>query len=73
VEDMNINLTNREKQILILIGKGLATKEVARRLDLAEQTVKNHLWRVHRAFYCSTTAGALVKCLKMGLITLEDC
>jgi DNA-binding NarL/FixJ family response regulator len=70
---MNTKLTEREKQILTLVGKGFGSKEIAYKLNLAEQTVKNHLWNAHRELDCSTTAGALVKCLKMGLITLEDC
>lgn len=39
-------LTEREAQILRLVSGGLSNKEVARRLDLQEKTVKHHMTRV---------------------------
>ena len=39
-------LTEREDAILALIGEGLGNKEIARRLDLAEGTVKNYVSRI---------------------------
>jgi DNA-binding NarL/FixJ family response regulator len=36
-------LTEREKEILELVGKGLENKEIADSLSVAESTVKNHL------------------------------
>lgn len=40
-------LSDREKQIVERICKGLSFKEVARSLDLAPSTVSNHLYRVY--------------------------
>ena len=39
-------LTDREKEILHLIGDGLSNKEIASRLDIAPSTVKNHVHRL---------------------------
>jgi DNA-binding NarL/FixJ family response regulator len=36
-------LTRREVEIVQLIGEGLSNKEIARRLGIAPQTVKNHV------------------------------
>lgn len=41
-------LTQRERQLLSLIGQGLTNKEIAARLHLSEQTVKNHVHRILR-------------------------
>lgn len=41
-------LTRREQQILPLIAQGLTNKEIAVRLCLSEQTVKNHVHRILR-------------------------
>jgi DNA-binding NarL/FixJ family response regulator len=39
-------LTEREVQVLNLLYQGLVTKQVARKLDLRESTVKEHLKRI---------------------------
>lgn len=40
-------LTPREEEIFELIACGLSNKEVARRLDLSDHTVKTHLHRIY--------------------------
>jgi DNA-binding NarL/FixJ family response regulator len=39
-------LTEREREVLSLVAQGLANKQIARRLGIAERTVKAHLTRV---------------------------
>lgn len=39
-------LTDREREILSLIGEGLTNRQIGRRLFLAEKTVKNHISRL---------------------------
>ncbi|MFH8224096.1 response regulator [Streptomyces sp. NPDC018057] len=39
-------LTDREREILALIGEGLTNRQIGRRLYLAEKTVKNHISRL---------------------------
>ncbi|MCG8671060.1 MAG: two-component system response regulator NarL [Pseudomonadales bacterium] len=46
-EKINTNsLTDREKQVLKLVANGLSNKMIARKLDIAEGTVKVHVKRV---------------------------
>ncbi|MFN0090812.1 MAG: response regulator [Acidimicrobiales bacterium] len=42
-------LTSREREVLALVGEGLANKLIARRLGISEKTVKAHLTPV---FHC---------------------
>ena len=39
-------LTDREREILALIGEGLTNRQIGQRLYLAEKTVKNHVSRL---------------------------
>ncbi|MGH9683301.1 MAG: LuxR C-terminal-related transcriptional regulator [Candidatus Acidiferrales bacterium] len=41
-----LGLTRREQQLVPLIGLGLTNKEIAHKLNLSEQTVKNHVHRI---------------------------
>ena len=40
------SLSNREKEIVALVAQGLKNKEIAGKLYVAEQTVKNHLHKI---------------------------
>ena len=41
--DRLADLTEREREILELIGEGLTNRQIGERLYLAEKTVKNHV------------------------------
>ena len=45
----NVALTAREREVLLLLGEGLANKNIARRLGISEKTVKTHLTSVYTA------------------------
>ena len=42
------DLSEREQEVLALVGEGLPNKLIARKLDIYEKTVKAHLTRVFR-------------------------
>ena len=41
-------LTNRQRQIVMLVALGNSNREIARQLDLTEGTVKVHLHNIHK-------------------------
>jgi len=43
-----LGLSRREQQLIHMISEGLTNKEIAARLNLSEQTVKNHVHRMLR-------------------------
>jgi len=45
---MNLGLTRREMELVPLIARGFTNKEIASRLNLSEQTIKNHIHRMLR-------------------------
>ena len=42
----NYGLTYRQRQLVVLVAKGLTNKEIAASLNLSEFTVKNHIHRI---------------------------
>jgi DNA-binding NarL/FixJ family response regulator len=51
-------LTARELEVLALLGEGLANKQIARRLGIAEKTVKAHLTSVFQSIGVSDRTQA---------------
>jgi DNA-binding NarL/FixJ family response regulator len=45
----DVALTAREREVLLLVGEGMANKNIARRLGISEKTVKTHLTSVFAA------------------------
>ncbi len=48
IHDLLTNLTNREYEIAMLVGRGESNKRIANRLDITERTVKAHLTEIFR-------------------------
>jgi len=48
VNNLLENLTKREYEIAILVGRGESNKQIARRLDITERTVKAYLTEIFR-------------------------
>jgi DNA-binding NarL/FixJ family response regulator len=64
---MNLGLTGREQQLLQLISRGMTNKEIACELNLAEQTVRNHVHRVLRKMGTHDRFAAVEICRIQGL------
>ena len=47
---ITVNLTGREKQVLILLKKGLLYKEIALELNISIKTVEYHVSKLLRKF-----------------------
>jgi DNA-binding NarL/FixJ family response regulator len=64
---VNLGLTGREQQLVSLIGRGLTNKEIASQLQLAEQTVRNHVHRMLRKVGASDRLAVVELCRMQGL------
>ena len=64
---LNLGLTNREQQLVLLIGRGLTNKEIANQLQLAEQTVRNHVHRMLRKVGAHDRFAVVEMCRMQGL------
>jgi HD-GYP domain-containing protein (c-di-GMP phosphodiesterase class II) len=61
-------LTDREAEVLGLIARGLATKEIAAELGIAARTVKHHIEHIYEKTGVSTRAGAALFAARHDLI-----
>jgi DNA-binding NarL/FixJ family response regulator len=60
-------LTEREREVLALLGAGLPNKLIARRLEISEKTVKTHLTSVYRRIGVDSRTEAALWAKKRGL------
>jgi DNA-binding NarL/FixJ family response regulator len=67
-EELVEPLTERELEVLRLVGTGATNKEIAQSLVIAEGTVKNHLTSVYGKLAVSDRTQAALKARDMGLI-----
>lgn len=61
------NLTDRQLEVLALLVAGLSNKAIARRLDIAESTVKLHVSGILREFRVPTRTQAIIEVARRGL------
>lgn len=63
-------LTDREREILVLIAEGLYNKEVGARLNISTRTVETHRERIMRKLDIHSTAGLTKYAVAKGFITM---
>jgi DNA-binding NarL/FixJ family response regulator len=61
-------LSPREKEVLELITRGKSNKEIASALDIAENTVKNHLKNILEKLHLENRVQAATYALRKGLV-----
>jgi DNA-binding NarL/FixJ family response regulator len=64
------DLTPREAEVLALLAEGLANKEIARRLGIADRTAKFHVESILAKLGAASRAEAIVLAARRGLVIL---
>ena len=63
-------LTEREREIFVLLTKNYSTKEIAKLLNISEKTVRNHISNTMQKLGVNGRAGAVVELIKLNEISL---
>ena len=67
---MNNILTPREKEIFTLLIDNYNTKDISKKLNISEKTVRNHISNVMQKLGVKGRAACVVELLKIGEISL---
>lgn len=65
-------LSHREMEILEFVTRGLSNKEIAYKLQISQQTVKNHMTSILKKLNVEDRTQAAVKALRHGWVRLQD-
>jgi DNA-binding NarL/FixJ family response regulator len=65
-------LTRRQSQVLHLLADGVRVREIARRLVLAEPTVRNHVHAILVELGVHSQIEAVARARELGLLRLAD-
>ena len=71
VETMRVGqrpLSEREREVLVLVSDGLSNDEIAKRLFISRATVKTHLGHLFGKLSADSRTGAVATARKLGLI-----
>ncbi|MER6951575.1 response regulator transcription factor [Nonomuraea sp. NPDC000554] len=61
-------LTEREREVLQLVSRGLTNADIGRRLFISEATVKTYLMRTFKKLSVSDRTAAVITALEQGLL-----
>jgi DNA-binding CsgD family transcriptional regulator len=64
-------LTPREREMVILVAKGMMIKQIAPYLQVSEKTVRNHMRNIYRKLALYDRSQLVIYALKNGLVDIN--
>jgi DNA-binding NarL/FixJ family response regulator len=71
-DETYVPLSRREMEILQFVTHGMSNKEIAQRLRISQQTVKNHMTSILKKLNVQDRTQAAVTALRHGWVRLQD-
>ncbi len=63
-----VHLTPRQQQVLVELARGCMTEEIARKLGISTETVRNHIREILRRLKVHSRLQAVVRAHELGLV-----
>jgi HD-GYP domain-containing protein (c-di-GMP phosphodiesterase class II) len=67
---MTLHVTDREREVLVYLARGLTNKEIARALSISPSTAGTHVENIYRKLEVSTRAAAALAALRLDLVDI---
>jgi DNA-binding NarL/FixJ family response regulator len=71
-DDVSSALTPRELEVLALVGKGRANKQIAAELSISERTARTHVSNILRKLGLASRTQAALWAVREGLVEVDD-
>jgi HD-GYP domain-containing protein (c-di-GMP phosphodiesterase class II) len=69
-QSMTLHITDREREVLVYLARGLTNKEIARVLSISPSTAGTHVENLYRKLEVSTRAAAALAALRLDLVDI---
>ena len=69
--DVELRLTEREREVLAIAAEGLTAREISVRLGVSVRTVTTHLGRIYGKLGVHGRVGAIVEAARSGLVSVS--
>ncbi len=66
------NFTEREREVLFLLLRGLNNKEISKKLFISNHTTKAHVASIYKKLGVSNRVQAAIKSMKLGAENIFD-
>ena len=66
------NFTEREREVLFLLLRGLNNKEISKKLFISNHTTKAHVASIYKKLWVSNRVQAAIKSMKLGAENIFD-
>ncbi|MDW7650281.1 MAG: response regulator transcription factor [Bacillota bacterium] len=73
IQHSSEHLTEREKEVLVLVARGFGNREIAQQIYVSEKTVKTHVANILQKLGVRSRTQAALYAMRTGLIKEEDC
>jgi DNA-binding NarL/FixJ family response regulator len=70
--DLDVTLTEREREVLVVAAEGLTARQIADRLGVRERTVTTHLARIYGKLGVGNRLAAIRSATRSGLVSVAS-